>query len=107
MRPYDARQADLLPHKTLRRRRGPGRQDGDVLPSHGGRVELDVSLLTDNGHVDPHLRQVGDQLIDIPADPTTKWGQRGGVDENADQYLSLIHISEPTRRTPISYAVFC
>ena len=23
------------------------------------------------------------------------------------QELSLIHISEPTRRTPISYAVFC
>ena len=23
------------------------------------------------------------------------------------QQLSLIHISEPTRRTPISYAVFC
>ena len=22
-------------------------------------------------------------------------------------FLSLIHISEPTRRTPISYAVFC
>ena len=25
----------------------------------------------------------------------------------ADPHLSLIHISEPTRRTPISYAVFC
>ena len=25
----------------------------------------------------------------------------------AAQILSLIHISEPTRRTPISYAVFC
>src|SRR5664279_4753383 len=25
----------------------------------------------------------------------------------AVEYLSLIHISEPTRRTPISYAVFC
>src|SRR5664279_1784418 len=25
----------------------------------------------------------------------------------ADQQVSLIHISEPTRRTPISYAVFC
>src|SRR5665647_1775927 len=25
----------------------------------------------------------------------------------AQQVLSLIHISEPTRRTPISYAVFC
>src|SRR5665647_1050550 len=24
-----------------------------------------------------------------------------------DRDLSLIHISEPTRRTPISYAVFC
>src|SRR5664279_5379732 len=24
-----------------------------------------------------------------------------------DMHLSLIHISEPTRRTPISYAVFC
>src|SRR5680860_880427 len=26
---------------------------------------------------------------------------------NTTQDLSLIHISEPTRRTPISYAVFC
>src|SRR5664279_6196158 len=25
----------------------------------------------------------------------------------SEQKLSLIHISEPTRRTPISYAVFC
>ena len=25
----------------------------------------------------------------------------------ACEILSLIHISEPTRRTPISYAVFC
>ena len=24
-----------------------------------------------------------------------------------EEVLSLIHISEPTRRTPISYAVFC
>src|SRR5680860_464561 len=24
-----------------------------------------------------------------------------------EEWLSLIHISEPTRRTPISYAVFC
>src|SRR5664279_5922757 len=27
--------------------------------------------------------------------------------QQARQWLSLIHISEPTRRTPISYAVFC
>ena len=28
-------------------------------------------------------------------------------DEDAEQYLSLIHISEPTRLGMISYAVFC
>ena len=32
-------------------------------------------------------------------------GVWGGLSE--DERLSLIHISEPTRRTPISYAVFC
>src|SRR5665647_3974648 len=30
-----------------------------------------------------------------------------GVRERVVEVLSLIHISEPTRRTPISYAVFC
>ena len=29
------------------------------------------------------------------------------TEKNQELYLSLIHISEPTRRTPISYAVFC
>src|SRR5664279_4822238 len=29
------------------------------------------------------------------------------VHESPASFLSLIHISEPTRRTPISYAVFC
>src|SRR5680860_1603190 len=43
------------------------------------------------------------------------WGGGGGGNKisaaagGASRYhpLSLIHISEPTRRTPISYAVFC
>src|SRR5680860_1817505 len=34
-------------------------------------------------------------------------GVFGGWRSGASKYLSLIHISEPTRRTPISYAVFC
>src|SRR5680860_741157 len=39
-------------------------------------------------------------------------GMRGSSDRGStipvrDVPLSLIHISEPTRRTPISYAVFC
>src|SRR5664279_5839060 len=33
------------------------------------------------------------------------WGTPGKLDKIV--FLSLIHISEPTRRTPISYAVFC
>ena len=32
---------------------------------------------------------------------------QAAADIGAALVLSLIHISEPTRRTPISYAVFC
>src|SRR5664279_6261883 len=39
------------------------------------------------------------------ADPPVTVGGPG--DLGGDALLSLIHISEPTRRTPISYAVFC
>src|SRR5680860_181863 len=38
-------------------------------------------------------------------DPASVKATLGGVDA-AVSVLSLIHISEPTRRTPISYAVF-
>ena len=31
----------------------------------------------------------------------------GHCREQADYFLSLIHISEPTRQAEISYAVFC
>src|SRR5664279_5866421 len=41
---------------------------------------------------------------DIDTQPTLGF-QR--VIQRAILHLSLIHISEPTRRTPISYAVFC
>ena len=35
-------------------------------------------------------------------------GKKISAEENITiMELSLIHISEPTRRTPISYAVFC
>ena len=35
------------------------------------------------------------------------WNAYQGLVTGAALQLSLIHISEPTRRTPISYAVFC
>src|SRR5680860_1630524 len=37
----------------------------------------------------------------------SRLGCRGGEAGETASHLSLIHISEPTRRTPISYAVFC
>src|SRR5664279_668684 len=53
-------------------------------------------------------------ILDLDSSVVTVFGRQ----ENAEigynpryrgkrSYLSLIHISEPTRRTPISYAVFC
>src|SRR5664279_5905001 len=44
-----------------------------------------------------------DQVAAAPHEPEAD-GQPEGDD---DLVLSLIHISEPTRRTPIAYAVFC
>src|SRR5665647_169631 len=55
------------------------------------------------GATDPTVASPGTIRGDLGRD----WGQ--GVQENVvhGSDLSLIHISEPTRRTPISYAVFC
>src|SRR5665647_1069114 len=46
----------------------------------------------------------------FPVSSSTKIFQtfkKNGIKEDIILTLSLIHISEPTRRTPISYAVFC
>src|SRR5680860_908681 len=46
--------------------------------------------------------------LTVPVGATVTWTNTGERPHTvtADD-LSLIHISEPTRRTPISYAVFC
>ena len=45
------------------------------------------------------------------SDSGSCWKEPGAhtllMSEEGERFLSLIHISEPTRRTPISYAVFC
>ena len=38
---------------------------------------------------------------------TQEWDKTYPKSDKVNHSLSLIHISEPTRRTPISYAVFC
>src|SRR5664279_6148946 len=50
--------------------------------------------------------QIGECLTQIIKEGTLLPGYDGNV-IHVSMDLSLIHISEPTRRTPISYAVFC
>ena len=47
-------------------------------------------------------------LVELLGDDARPEGAGAVIEKNYPQgSLSLIHISEPTRRTPISYAVFC
>ena len=46
------------------------------------------------------IREIETQIAALPQDEAASQSM-------AQTALSLIHISEPTRRTPISYAVFC
>src|SRR5665647_532009 len=66
--------------------------------------------------LEEELKFQKNQTIDIPliiGGKEVRTGKTGKVVMPSDHqhvlatYLSLIHISEPTRRTPISYAVFC
>src|SRR5680860_916776 len=78
------------PRRCPTRHRRPRRQ----------RARPGVSLLPPGAL---HVHAPADGCIGAGGDigaPET--GHDGSV-----QVLSLIHISEPTRRTPISYAVFC
>src|SRR5680860_614469 len=50
-----------------------------------------------------HLKNFPYQMKFATTFAVANWDQKDWVERT----LSLIHISEPTRRTPISYAVFC
>src|SRR5665647_2048340 len=52
------------------------------------------------------IAEVVRDLYRSEAQPEQSYSERQLYEDALDR-LSLIHISEPTRRTPISYAVFC
>src|SRR5680860_1694947 len=69
------------------------------------RISYDLYAVTDHGRgyqpLDPLT--LGDIEGAGPVTFNTDWP---GVAISADGSTAVIHISEPTRRTPISYAVF-
>src|SRR5664279_6296535 len=81
---------------------GSDHPDDPVGPDRGGLDEFGVALIGAQRPRPSVLRRFTVRLVPayqpLPADVL-------GGSEKPD--LSLIHISEPTRRTPISYAVFC
>src|SRR5665648_1213741 len=84
----------LLPLAT-----GPA-ADGDELYATTYRVDWDAHLGVD-GTLAVDFSGVSDTIRD------TRYGAVRMKDAVVDQFLSLIHISEPTRLGMISYAVFC
>ena len=66
-----------------------------LLPVEGGEQRL-----TNYAHIIELLNEAGRKYA-------TPAGLLSWFESARAQKLSLIHISEPTRRTPISYAVFC
>src|SRR5664279_1678431 len=58
------------------------------------------------GRLDAEVSDSLDRAVDASERPASSSDPSEGA-EHEESDLSLIHISEPTRRTPISYAVFC
>src|SRR5665647_1018562 len=82
--------------------------------SFEGRANETVAIMGRNGMGKTTLFKSLMGILPIKSGQVTVAGQDVSKDESFRRVakgiayvLSLIHISEPTRRTPISYAVFC
>ena len=73
----------------------------ETVGTFAGINNIDPAIAT-NGLLTNQINTAGDTL-------TVSWLNTSGIPLtlNTAQLLSLIHISEPTRRYAISYAVFC
>src|SRR5665647_2926350 len=75
-------------------------KDFDFIPGAGANVKATELALKTNMFFNTSLS--GDHNL-VKYKTKLHWYANFNI---LDQYISLIHISEPTRRTPISYAVF-
>src|SRR5680860_568525 len=118
--PYH-RQHHLEPNPSVKSMRYRGRQEYGLPGSHRVRLSADSNLRLAVQDQDKSLvrRRVLGQSLTLgeceqghvptlsPQDLPAHDGARLVRNHIGEWHLSLIHISEPTRRTPISYAVFC
>src|SRR5664279_5799013 len=99
--------------------------DGDIHPARATKTELYPYLAKRwHTHLETYDKHPYQGMMEGPPYPKAQpnasrrdaYPPEGGNQgsslsfmqaQHLDPNLSLIHISEPTRRTPISYAVFC
>src|SRR5664279_6422817 len=88
----------------------------NTLPVTPSLSTAEGALVSVSIHVEPHCLESlleALALVSFPINPqiyheaALVYRFADGREETESVTLSLIHISEPTRRTPISYAVFC
>src|SRR5665647_1454965 len=85
--------------------RGPAPKATPTYPEICLHSLQDLDILNDRPKVS---FKVSDEVKHIYEDEIIPfWKGHSNRDRIMERMLSLIHISEPTRRTPISYAVFC
>ena len=93
---------------------GLGAHFARVLAAAGARVVLAARRADRLSALVDELKQQGFEAMAVTMDVTDADSVDAGFSAAEQAFgvcdilvLSLIHISEPTRRTPISYAVFC
>ena len=74
---------------------GDGKEDTEE-----SKTEYNINVEDTKGKIENSYIEIKDGKITVTLPDTHTL-------TTSNQTLSLIHISEPTRRTPISYAVFC
>src|SRR5680860_576854 len=90
------------------------RENGVIILSHFGEFSQDLVNSLSEGleqimRTNNVKKTIVKRMFSIMIEGLQNIRIHGAKDERGRQlgHLSLIHISEPTRRTPISYAVFC
>src|SRR5680860_314736 len=71
----------------------------------GGKARFGQRVIERRDVGDGHVRE--HQILGVVDAHLVVTEPLGEIGDQVHDVLSLIHISEPTRRTPISYAVFC